>query len=409
MSPSGKLGAVRLFNKLYVRMPIRAIFHCPGLFHVKQVSDATPFSIQFLVPDFLIGQTALVYVKVNSYQHSFGSDKQSLALNNSKLIYKSSFRPQFSGCYDKFFLCIQLAEKQELRWQLASQRPLRVVGTERMPVLELKTPALRSRRGENQAAILQIDDIDAECSDLTLICECSDLIGFRYQDHDYCPGDSLCLRNPPSSLDVLLLMKYTNNDHLPADLKYTLKGEETKDVPQDFDLSWQQNIEITLVAQSEAFQQLQIVNELPVSFSFTHNDRMRMIRPSSTFSLLREKSAEPLELTLYEAGWEEYPVTLVSPKFNFEQIDLGIELDVKDWIVGEARVAKLSHGACVMKQSEGDWIVAEASASKEKWLLIPVRPGILQFPTFTVDQQAVDCGIDTVEILGSQSPVLICL
>jgi hypothetical protein len=259
--------------------------------------------------------------------------------------------------------------------------------------------------------------IVAECEEIALrfwTTEGQGIIGMNYEGTDYPADTELVITGFADTIQVTLYMIYEKASSVMLEYSYTMKNSTPNPddiVEVEFGLQGMgERFAITLVAQNEVFQQFQIANVHPTTFTFDFNGRKHLVGPNSAYRIMREKTAEPVELTVYEEQWEDYPVTLRTPRFNIETMLLELELDVNGWVVGEPRTAKLSRAATVLKQGQsGDWVAADLNGDKKDWVLIPVRPGRLRFPTFTVDQQVVECRIGTVDILGSQSPVLICM
>lgn len=159
-----------------------------------------------------------------------------------------------------------------------------------------------------------------------------------------------------------------------------------------------------LSKQTRRYHQFQLYNPFPESFTFNFNNKEHHLAPTSTYYIIRELSDSPLQLTFYENGWEDYPVTITTSHFELLKKDIHIEFDDQPWVVGQPRLVKLDPPATQIAERSEIWIDAQQDLSGRKHILIPMVPGRIKFPKFQYQQQIVDCSPGFAHILPNSIP-----
>jgi hypothetical protein len=266
---------------------------------------------------------------------------------------------------------------------------------------------LLSATGETQTAVFTITDTDSECEKVEISWKCDSLIGIEHLGVMHDPTETLELVNILPRLVFRLTFVFQAENHIEFRYHATVKSGEDSSLVRHFDLK-RVEIPLTLYERNEHFQQIQIANVLPVSFTFEFEGKVHTMHPNQPYYILRKTSEDPIRLLLREEGWEEYPVALCL-HLKTNEIVLQIDLNCDNWIVGEGRVATLAQPATVLPDSGGDWLVGEADVDRTKYLLIPRSIGRLRLPRFIMGNQVVECSIEAVVVKVFNLPKVIIL
>lgn len=401
-SNSFKLSLLSDIKKIKPLCSLRPVIHAPDLYQSVQLFHSAKFEMEFSPPCYLLGQRVILYVKFKNHYATLKGEEQELELT-PRTVYRTAINCRLEGVYDKSVFSI-IYKETKLSWNIPVKMPLSVAGYQYVPVSNLIAPCLISRKGELQAALLAMEDIDTDCRSIGISFESHALQGMEFMGQRFEPNEEIVLEEVVSSLKVTLFIDYSQDDQISCNYRFILKDGEEVEFCQSFQFPDVVKIDITLYDQNEVFQQFHIINPFQTTFHFDHNGKSHVIKPMSTYSILRRKTEEPLVLSLKEEGWKEYPVTLTTSELKPEVMKISAELETENWCVGEPRTVTLGEAASVLKFDEEDWVIAKQNMSGKEYLMIPKRPGVLRMPLFVVKQQVVDCNLEKIEVTGITLP-----
>jgi hypothetical protein len=397
-----KLGALRLLTKTYPNISIRPHFRSPTMLTIVPLFSPARFTFTFMVPGFLMGQTATLVMKFLGEEHTLKSDAQTIRLVSSETCFASTLICNFAGTYEMIVFCITIEECQ-LRWRLSLEHPLVVDIYQNYPEISVRVPWLVSTASDRQAAVVTISNIDTECQKIGVSFGGGGLLGIRFEERSLEPSEELVLTKIKGAMDILLILDFEKDDQLTTNFHYVLKDGQEGDVMQTCDYPVGKPFNLTLFAQNSHFQQFRLLNEFPTSFTFEFLGKVHTVKPLANYYLIRPTSSDPLRLSLVEEGWEKFPVTFEC-RFDCGRKILPIEMNIRNWAVGESRIAVLGEAATVVTDAADDWIVAAIDVEQTRYLLIPKRRGRLKMPVIIVRSQVVHCEIEFVEILSMKVP-----
>jgi hypothetical protein len=234
--------------------------------------------------------------------------------------------------------------------------------------------------------------------ELTLSFVSAALLRVRYADAEH--ENAVTIAAPAPTVRVLLELDYDKDDSIEVRYGYRLSEGQCGEVVRTFVFHKRASFNVAIVHQKVGLQQFEIRNVFSVGFTVLFEGKKRTIGKYGRLSLLRPGSDAPLDLVFREDGWEDFPIRL-SWQFRFVSQVSELVVDVKEWLVGDSRAARLSAepNACPV-ETEG-WVVAPIGGNS--FLMIPLRPGRLPMPQFLIKGQVVECTIRAVDILPRTS------
>jgi hypothetical protein len=402
-----KLRALTLLKKVRPRISIRPVFRSPSMLTTVPLFSSAKFTLTFSVPEFLMSQTVIVFLKFKSDEETITSIPVTLTLSSRETSFSSKLVCNYSGRYESVIFCMRV-ENSELRWTVPVTTPITIDVYQNLPRIEMRAPWLVSSCADRQAAIFTINNIDTTCREIGLTWTSEGLLGVEFQGRAHDANEELVLRAIPSAMEVLLHLDFRRDDQITAVYRYVLKDTREGDFVQTFVFPTEKPFGVTLYAQNSRFQQWQLVNPFPTTFTFEFRARKHALRPMATYFLLRPTCPGGISIVVAEDGWERFPVTCDCGVDAHRDI-LEVRMNVEKWRVGESRVAVLGEGAAVINDPKGDWIVAELDSRQTVYLMIPRHRGRIRLPRFIVRRQVVQCSIEWVEILPVMAPQYILL
>jgi hypothetical protein len=173
---------------------------------------------------------------------------------------------------------------------------------------------------------------------------------------------------------------------------------------EGFSTAHRDQIAIRLLKQTATFQQFEIVNPLNARFSFRFNGRTHVLKPRSSYSLLRPVSREPLCLSLTEEDWDEFPVTISTKPIDTDPPVIALTFDAQEWTAGTPRLVVADPPAFPLTGAESDWIVGTCDMIGREHIFVPKRPGLLLLPLFEWHQQTCSMQPPSVKIITLNFP-----
>ena len=393
---SYKLSLLDDIKKIRPLCSIRPVIHAPDLYGSIPLFHSAKFDMEFSPPSYLVGQHVTLFLKFKNSYTMLKSQKQEVDLT-PRTIFKTTIDCKTEGVYDRLIFYIEYKDTR-LSWNVPMKVALNVASYQYVPVSDLIAPCLLSSRHERQAGVLMIDNIDTDCRSIGISFESEALQGMEFAGNMYKPGEEIVLEDIVESLKILLYIDYSKDEQMSCNYRFVLKDGDEVEFSQTFQFPDSAKCDITLYDQNAVFQQFHIINPFQTTFRFEYGGKQHVIRPLSTYSVMRRKTEEPLVLSLKEEGWEDFPVTLTTSELKSEVMKISVELETDNWCVGEPRSVKLGESASVLKFDEDDWVIVKENMTDKQYLMIPKRPGILKMPLFVVNQQVVDCNLEKIEI-----------
>lgn len=395
-----KLAALEFLSKdeaiIRPKFVLHQRIHVPEFYSAHRLFETVHCTVSLNIPVWMVGLKCGILFQL---RNKTKNDDYAIVVEpieqelTKKIVLRLDFNCNLAGVFDVMDICISYRALGFV-WNVPLPVALHVIEPKSPPSFDLKMPCLLSK-GATQSAVLMIDQIDSENSILTFSFEMPSLIEIRYVDidqqlHKYGPNDEVVLTKFEANFQIVLVYQLNDDDEcINMNCKMTRSDGKTNFIFQSFEIPHPTNLHIRLFKQTEKHQQFQIVNKFPVSFKFEYNGNSYTMSPSALSYLIRPKSNSPLVLTLVENGWEEFPVEIVTSSFVLNQmtINLTIENNSDEWIVGEPRLVHVDPPAYPMMEEESNWIVAPQDTIGATHLLIPRGPGHLLFPKFLVQQQ----------------------
>lgn len=264
----------------------------------------------------------------------------------------------------------------------------------------------------------------------------------NYEEIRYKPNTPIILYKFESTVKMILVYKIENDEDAVGIIYSFLKRDGTSQtLTQQFSIPEAKTFNIRLFKQTQKMQQFQIVNIFPQTFNFTFNDKKHVMLPHALFSIIREASDSPLELTFYEEGWEKYPVKIVTSNFMLDKLkvklsfqpirNIGRKLpkstseygpteeskpeedgndfdeNLQKWIVGEPRFVTVEPPAFPMMEDEKNWVIAPQDSVGKTHLFVPKHPGKLPLPKFQIRQQVAEPIPNDVQIMFNLYPPIV--
>ena len=404
-----KIQALKVLPEVYPMIPLNPKISCPRFFTPLELFDHAQFSVQFNVPDFLIGETVSMYALFESSDRVIKAESSQVTLNKSTYVYSSVINCINSGNFTKMELCIEF-NTSLLKWALPLYQPLIVKEYSKLPEITLESPYLLSPTGEEQVAIVNVENLDIECVEIGFSFEVDTVSKIECNGVFYEPFDEIIFKEFGTSLKFTIYLTFVGAEYITVNYRYIRKDLENTEFPQSFDFNQMIQFKITLFQQNKEMQQFQIKNPFPTEFTFDFLGKTHVLPPNSDYYLLREKSELPLEIVFKEKGWENFPVRITTSSFHTNDVQCHVKFDGENWKVGEPRVVEVEPGASpIIPEDNNDWIVSSTDSTGVQHIFIPTHPGSLTFPQFLVNSQIADSQIETVQIIPPDFPIYVSL
>lgn len=429
-----KREALESIPKVHPPIPIGAKIICPKFFMPIDLFDKAPFRIVFHAPDFLIPNgnekigKSVIYVifKNTTEKKRLKSDPVEAEFTSESFILNTFVDCLFSGIYDKMILCID-NNGSSLRWNLNVLQKLYVKEVVFVPEITLKCPYLISQIGtEMQKAVVTVNNLDIECSEVgfsfnfektdessTELMENDDKGIYKIECNNVVyEGEQLnndiILKTFPTKLDFNIFLKYERFYGLTVTCRYNQRDGQTKMITSAFEFPSKRIPDIWIYQQNESVQQFEIKNPFPTDFSFAIDEKVHQIKEKSSFFIMRPRSENSLSILFREKNWEDFPVRISTAQFQLNHQKCDMKINQINWEVGEPRVVEINpSGIPIIDEDDPDWIVSTSDLQNRVHIFIPKRPGILPFPQFLINNQAMDASIAETEIVSSNFPTYV--
>lgn len=259
-----------------------------------------------------------------------------------------------------------------------------------------------------------------------------------YKEIHYKPNMPIILQQFDSMIQMKLIYRMKMDDTVGVIYSYVRRDGTSHSITQQFAVPEIKSFNIRLFKQTAKLQQFQIVNIFPQKFEFIFNNKKHEMPPQALYSIVRNASDLPLDLTFFEEGWEDYPVEVSTSNFKLDKMTVKLTVQEKkrnihqaemylsdkneaasqqdlihkndqsalnpaeevipkppsvtesDWIVGEPRLVIVDPPALPMMEDEKNWVIAPQDSEGITHIFIPKRPGKLPFPKFQVKQQVAE-------------------
>jgi hypothetical protein len=402
------------------RIQLRESFFLTPFLKPREIFDDFHFKMALTLPRFFTGREIVYWVSLRSEglgEESTGMEtglpsNRATAVARRSVVWAFDVPCRFPGIFTTVFLCIQVGACT-FEWPFKLTAPLIVNEPKQPRALNLRVPCFLSI-GSIQSGLLVMEQLDANYVKLSLTIEMTGLREVQFVDpngdrHVYRPSERIVVNLSEKETAFVLVYETqrASLDETVVNVALERCDGQTIQVMESFATTNRDRLSIRLLKQTPKFQQFEIVNPFPATFSLHFDGRTRVVAQSSTYNLIRRASAEPLSFSVTEEGWEEFPVIVTTSSISIDTPTISLEFDPDGWNAGDPRIVVADPPAFPIRAVESDWIVAPQDVAGREHIFIPKRPGLLQVPLFELSDQVCRTRPDTVHVGSSCLPPFI--
>jgi hypothetical protein len=358
------------------------------------LGDPVSFSVWAKIPDFLVGNRIVYWVRLGGENGKMASEKVETVLDSS-LQFEVHLESSVAGRFTKLDLCFGVSG---LTLVAVSDLPTTLVVVEETitPTYDVKLPFFLSP-GATQAATFIADHLGSPISSITFSFAMTGLkeVRRRFENSLEASGPDSPVRfdRIEQTIELTLVYEYTPSadEVINVTIEITEKGGQVSSFVEKFGLPRSEAIDILHLHETDRNQQFEIVNPHPTDFNFTFKNKTLVLPALSNVTVLRPFSTEPLSLRFAESGWEEFPVELITSTLqdrDYRAVRLAFEQ--LEWTDGvpQAATADPPSSPLLDADSRRDWIITPLGMTGESHLFVPKHPGLLKIPMFQVGGRA---------------------
>ena len=341
-----------------------------------------------------------------SDDNSLASEEVKVKLGEQVKI-KANIMCSSVGEYDLLIICVMVGE-MIMYWPHSLNVLLLVVEPLKLTSFELEMPYLLMPNAR-QAAVFIAENVDPSIVEIDIDFEMEGLVCIKHRDEEgkvieHAPTESIALTKFGKRCELVLIYDFVEkSDSVNANINAIRKDGYSVQNCQGFQIPPVKKFGIMLLNQTKRLQQFQVVNPFPEQYSLEFNGRTHVVLPYGKYCIVREASEEPLELTMVERGWEEYPVKVVSSHVKKNTMKVQLKFDCVKWSVGNPIVVTADPPSFAMTDNS-DWIVNAVDLNGSTHVFIPKIPGTLKMPNFQVGQQVCETIPKQVDIEVCEFP-----
>jgi hypothetical protein len=387
---------------------LRAHICVPAFLSHRQRNELVTFSVHITIPQFLIGLPVTISVTITNNAEG---EEIAIQTDPKEYVLERHMKIEAEGA------CRLVGEFHWLRLHVILKNaslicpfplpiPLQVHLSRSPMFFDLQMPCLLAV-GATQAAIFVVDHADPMLTALSLVFAMLGLREIRYAGSVFREGEKVTIEKIRRRMELFLLYEVVAADDTALKVVISMTRAdccETVQKTELFQLPPTGRLAITLVNESDRFQQFLVTNSFPATFSFVCDGRKHRIRPNSKHHFIRAGSGA-LSLAVVEDGWEEFPVLVKVDSFDPQIPIVELDFGAREWTSGDARLVRVGGAASALP--DANWIAVQHRTPGDLWVLIPKRPGVLRLPDFLIGQQICRTVPPTVRILACECPPLI--